>query len=158
MIRYFKKIWADLGRSIFTGDRYEKNMRGLAVGALLIVVMNLITGSLNLAKGMVSGAVSSLILILVFLLVFFFIVVMKNRKVALFLTVFAVIGIYSYDVITVTSPIMPIWTLLFPCAFCYLVNVKAGIGLSAYFSVLYLVLFYSPLKQVVAGKYPDFIM
>ena len=158
MIRYFKKIWADLGRSIFTGDRYEKNMRGLAVGALLIVVMNLITGSLNLAKGMVSGAVSSLILILVFLLVFFFIVVMKNRKVALFLTVFAVIGIYSYDVITVTSPIMPIWTLLFPCAFCYLVNVKAGIGLSAYFSALYLVLFYSPLKQVVAGKYPDFIL
>ena len=158
LIQRLKEIWADLGRSIFVGDRYEKNMRGLAIGAALIVVMNLITGSMNFVQDNYMGSISSLVLILFFSVVFFFIVVGKNRTVALTIAVIAVIIIYSYDVITVTSTIMPIWTLLFPCAFCYLVSVKAGIGLSAYFSTLYFILFYSPLKQYVVDKYPPFIL
>ena len=158
LIHGLKEIWADLGRSIFVGDRYEKNMRGLAIGAALIVVMNLITGSMNFVQDNYMGSISSLVLILFFSVVFFFIVVGKNRTVALTIAVIAVIIIYSYDVITVTSPVMPIWTLLFPCAFCYLVSVKAGIGLSAYFSTLYFVLFYSPLRQYVVDKYPSFIL
>ena len=46
MKSFFKKIagiWAELGRSIFVGDRYQKNMRGIAIGAALIVVMNLLS-------------------------------------------------------------------------------------------------------------------
>ena len=153
-----KGIWKDLGRSIFVGDRLEKNMKGIAIGAALIVVLNLITGSMNLKQGLIGGTISSLVLILFFSFIFFFIVVMKNRSVALTLTTVAVIIIYTYDVVVVTTPIMPVWTVLFPWAFCYLVNVKTGIGLSVYFSSLYLVLFYSPLKQYVVDKYPAMIM
>ena len=91
LIHSLKEIWADLGRSIFVGDRYEKNMRGLAIGAALIVVMNLITGSMNLAQENYIGALSSLVLILFFSVVFFFIVVVKNRTVALTIAVMAVI-------------------------------------------------------------------
>ena len=102
-----KAVWADLGRSIFTGDRYEKNMRGIAIGAALIVVMNLITGTMNYLQGNIPGSVSSLVLILFFSFMFFFIVVMKNRDVALTLAVVAVIIIYTYDVVTVTSSRTP---------------------------------------------------
>ena len=163
MKSFFKKIagiWAELGRSIFVGDRYQKNMRGIAIGAALIVVMNLITGSMNLKEQHYAGAVSSLVLILFFSLVVFFIVVMKNRRIALTLTAIAVILIYSYDVIVVTSIVMPIWTLLFPWGFCYLVSVKSGIVLSTYFSTLYITLFYTPLRRVLEFdvKYPEIII
>ena len=50
MIKKIKNIWKELGRSIFVGDRYDKNMRGIAIGAALIVIVNLITGTLNLLE------------------------------------------------------------------------------------------------------------
>lgn len=160
MVKKLKKIWSDLGRSIFVGDRYEKNMRGIAIGAALIVIVNLITGTLNLLDKNHLGAISNLVLIISFTLVFLFIVVFKKRKIALTFTVFAVLLIYTYDVVIVSTPFMPIWTILFPWAFSYLVSVKVGIGMSGYFSTLYLVLFYSPLKQYVSGEnmYPEFIL
>ena len=160
MLKFFKKAWEDLGRSIFVGDRYDKNMRGIAIGAALIVIVNLITGTLNLLDNNHLGAISNLVLIVSFSLVFLFIVVFKKRKLALTFTVFAVIGIYTYDVVIVSTPFMPIWTILFPWAFSYLVSVKVGIGMSSYFSALYLVLFYSPLKKYVSGEgmYPEFML
>ena len=67
-----KEIWKDLGRSNFVGERKEKNMIGIAIGAALIVVLNLITGTMNYLDGTVPGAVSSLVLILFFSFIFFF--------------------------------------------------------------------------------------
>ena len=155
MIKWLKKIWADLGRSIFVGDRYKKNMVGLAIGAALIVGVNMVTGSINLAQENYWAALSSLVLILFFSLVFVFIVAFKKRTIALALAAIGVVLIYSYDVIVVTTPLMPLWTILFPWAFSYLVSVRVGILMSAYYSSFYLVLFYSPLKQVVEGRYID---
>ena len=155
MIRWLKKIWADLGRTIFVGDRYKKNMVGIAIGAALIVAVNLVTGSINLAQENYWAALSSLVLILFFSLVFVFIVAFKKRTIALALAAIGVVIIYSYDVIVVTTPLMPLWTILFPWAFSYLVSVRVGILMSGYYSSFYLVLFYSPLKKVVEGKYID---
>ena len=70
MIRYLKKLWKDLGRSIFVGDRLKKNMVGIAIGAALIVVVNLVTGSINLVQENYWAALSSLVLITFFSLVF----------------------------------------------------------------------------------------
>ena len=160
MIKKIKNLWQELGRSIFVGDRYDKNMRGIAIGAALIVIVNLITGTLNLLEKNHLGAISNLVLIISFTIVFLFIVVFKKRTIALTFTVFAVMLIYTYDVVIVSTPFMPIWTILFPWAFSYLVSVRVGIGLSSYFSALYIVLFYSPLKQYISGEgmYPEFML
>ena len=158
MIKKLKEIWSELGRSIYVGERYRNNMRGLAIGASMIVIVNLITGCMKLRKGYTMGALSSLILILFFSAVFYLIAVKKNRKLALTVTTFAVIIIYGYDVVTVTTPIMPLWTLLFPWAFSYLVSVKSGFGISAFFTLLYVALFYTPLQQFMEGKYPEFML
>ena len=66
MIKKLKEIWSELGRSIYVGERYRNNMRGLAIGASMIVIVNLITGCMKLRKGYTMGALSSLILILFF--------------------------------------------------------------------------------------------
>ena len=132
MIRWLEKIWADLGRTIFVGDRYKKNMVGIAIGAALIVAVNLVTGSINLAQENYWAALSSLVLILFFSLVFVFIVAFKKRTIALALAAIGVVLIYSYDVIVVTTPLMPLWTILFPWAFSYLVSVRVGLMMSGY--------------------------
>ena len=155
MIGYLKDLWKDLGRSIFVGDRLKKNMVGIAIGAALIVVVNIVTGSLNLVQKNYWAALSSAVLIFFFSLVFIFIVVFKKRTIALALAAIGVVIIYSYDVIVVTTPLMPLWTILFPWAFSYLVSVRVGVLMSGYYSTFYLVLFYSPLKKVVEGKYID---
>ena len=155
MINYLKKVWKDLGRTIFVGDRYKKNMVGIAIGAALIVVVNLVTGSINLVQKNYWAALSSGVLIAFFSMVFVFIVAFKKRTIALSLAAIGVVLIYSYDVIVVTTPLMPLWTILFPWAFSYLVSVRVGVAMSGYYSAFYLVLFYSPLKKVVEGKYID---
>ena len=155
MINYLKKVWKDLGRTIFVGDRYKKNMVGIAIGAALIVVVNLVTGSINLVQENYWAALSSGVLIAFFSMVFVFIVAFKKRTIALSLAAIGVVLIYSYDVIVVTTPLMPLWTVLFPWAFSYLVSVRVGVAMSGYYSTFYLVLFYSPLKKVVEGKYID---
>ena len=64
MIRILRETWRDLGRSILVGERYEKNMRGIMLVALLIVTVNLITGGLNLINGYYSAAATSPMFIL----------------------------------------------------------------------------------------------
>lgn len=155
MFKFLKKVWSDLGRTIFVGDRYKKNMVGIAIGAALIVVVNLVTGSINLIQKNYWAALSSAVLIAFFSMVFVFIVAFKKRTIALALAAIGVVIIYSYDVIVVTTPLMPLWTILFPWAFSYLVSVRVGVLMSGYYSTFYLVLFYSPLKKVVEGKYID---
>ena len=157
MIRWLKEVWADLGCSIFVGDRRDKNMVGIAIGAALIVVVNIITGTIKLINKSYYDAISSLVLIIFFSVVFFFIVALKKRKIALTFAVIGAILIYSYDVIFVDNPLTPIWTILFPWAFSYLVSVKVGMLLSGYFSSFYLVLFYTPLKQFVEERYSSII-
>ena len=58
MIRYLKNIWKELGRTIFTGERYKANLRGLAFGSVLIVVLSIVTGYMNLNKGYLREASS----------------------------------------------------------------------------------------------------
>ena len=157
-MNYLREIWRELGRSIFVGERHDKNLRGIGVGAMLIVVMNLITGSLNFVDGLYAAAISSLVLIVASSIILFFALVKKDRTIAVTIATVMMVVIYSYDVIAVTGPIMPLWTLLFPWAFAYLASVKHGIFLSLFFSLLYLVLFYTPAQSIVEGKYPDFIL
>ena len=157
MIRYLKNIWNELGRSIFEGRRYEKNMRGITFVALLIVVMNIITGGINLKNGFIGVAVSSAMFILAGLLILVFTIILKNRTGAVHTAMVAVIIIFTYEVISVTHGFPIFWTLLLPMGFCYFASVKAGLGLSLYFLVLYFALFFTPLRDTLAGHYSDVI-
>ena len=158
LLRFFRDTWQELGRSIIVGDRYKKNVRGVAVGAAMIVAINLITGTMNLKNGYSKAAISSLILIIAGLLIIYLLLVAKKRDLALTIAAVAFSIIYTYDAVTVSDGIVIFWTLLFPWAFCYLSSVKSGIVLSVYFSAVYILLFYTPINAIVQGKYPDIII
>lgn len=157
VIRRLREVWRDLNRSIFEGKRYENSMRGISFVALLIVVVNFITGSLNLMNGFASAAIASAMFILAGLLILALAYFKKNRTGAVITALVAVIVIFTYEVISVPHGFPVFWTLLLPMGFCYFASVRAGIGLSLYFLALYCMMFCTPLRHTLAGNYSDVI-
>ena len=139
------------------GERYEKNMRGITLVALLLVTVNVITGGLNLINGYYSAAATSPMFILAGLLILYYIRVRKSQAAAVITAMITVIIIFTYGALTVTHGFTIYWTLLLPLAFCYFADVRAGIGLSLYFLALYFVMFCTPLSRSLATHYSDVI-
>ena len=153
-----REIRHELNRSIFVGEHYERNMRGITYGAILIAVANVITGGLNLANGYYSAVVASLAFVVGSLVILFFTRVKRNRAHAVTAAAIAVIVVFTYETFTVSHGFPIFWTLILPLAFCYLADVRAGIGISLYFLVLYWALFFTPLHDILAPQYSEIIV
>ena len=157
MLNILREIWKDLGRSILIGERYEKNMRGIKLAALLIVAVNLVTGGLNLINRFYSAALTAPLFILACILILYFTHIRGNRTGAVVTALIAVVAIFTYEAFTVQHGFTIFWTLLLPMAFCYFASVRAGIGLSLYFLLLYGILFMTPLHQAIRVQYSEII-
>ena len=157
MFEKLREILKQLDRSIFEGERYERNMRGITLVAVFIVVLNAITGPLNLMNGYIGVFVASTLFGIAGLVMLFFARFKRNRTGAVVTAFISVIALFTYEILTVSHGFPIFWTLLLPLAFCYLADVKTGICLSLYFLVLFLVLFYTPLRDIVAVQYSDVI-
>ena len=157
MIQTFRIIWTDLKKSILVGERYERNMRGIKLVALLIVIVNFITGELNLLSGFYSAAVTSPLFIVAGLLILYFTHFRQDRKKAVITALLTVVIIFTYSTFNVSHGFTIFWTLLLPMAFCYFASVRAGILLSLYFLLLYFIVFFTPLRQTLGARYSDII-
>ena len=150
-----KEIYHELDRDIYVGEHYERNMRGITYGAILIAVANVITGALNLMNGYDSAVVASFAFVIGGLVILFFTRIRPNRTYAIAAAAATVVVIFTYETITVPHGFPIFWTLILPLAFCYLANVKTGILLSLYFLALYCVLFCTPLHSMFTPQYSD---
>ncbi|MBO4904735.1 MAG: diguanylate cyclase [Lachnospiraceae bacterium] len=85
--------------------------------------------------------------------------VLKNRELAIkFPTVFCVIFMTIYVLTAAGEGSAILWSLLIPLGLCYFVSVKNGIILSAYYTLLIAVVFYSPLNARFATYYTPMFM
>ena len=80
MLRVLKRIWEDLGKSIYKGERYERNLRGITLVGLLLVVVNVITGAINLVNNYYSAAMTAPLFIAAGLLILFFSHFRQSRR------------------------------------------------------------------------------
>ena len=158
MNNYLKNIWKELGRSIFIGERYKANLRGLAFGGALIVILSVVTGYMNLNKGYYREAATAILGIISGLFALYFTIVKKDRRMTIITATLYFMVNYTYDTFFSTNGFAILWTLLLPLALGYFGNVKSGISLSGYFVVLYFVVFYTPLKHLVENNYSDTMM
>ena len=158
MKTYLKNIWKELGRSIFVGERYIANLRGLAFGGALIVILSVVTGYMNLNKGYYREASTAILGIISGFFALYFTIVKKDRRLTIITATLYFMVNYTYDAFFSTNGFAILWTLLLPLALGYFGNVKSGISLSGYFVVLYFVVFYTPLKHLVEGHYSDTMM
>ncbi len=157
-MKALQKLWQELGRSIFEGERYRKNLRGIAIGSALIIAVSLVTGLMNLRNGYFSEAYTAVVGVIAGSLLFWFSAYRKKRELAVMVAVVYFMVIYTYDAFFSTNGFAVLWTLLLPMAVGYLGSVKSGILLSFYFQILYLILFFTPMRMFVETHYSPVMM
>ena len=159
MFKKLKETWEMLNRSIYRGERLEQNLRALtyvsmvtAALGLLLTVYNIFTGE----KIMLLAAINTM---LGGLGCWYCAGVLKNREAAAVIpTTFCAIVFTIYTFFGLGQGTAMLWSILMPIGMCYFVSVKYGILLSSYYSLLFLVVFYTPLQARMAQYYSEAFM
>jgi len=155
----FREMWDMLNRTIYVGERYQANMNALLFVSIVTTVLGLVLIIVNITTGMNGMLVAAILTFVAGAGCGYCVRVLKNREIAILIpTTFCAVAftIYLFTGAGEGSAIM--WSLLMPIGMCYFVSVKYGIILSTYHSLLYIVVFYSPLKGLVSSYYtPAFV-
>ncbi len=152
-------LWRELGRSIYTGRRLKLNLIALTLvssvcvllGIILIVIdivtknyAMLVPAFLTFSGGVSCGMIAG---------------VFKKRNIAIIIpTIFCAVMFTIYTFTGAGGGTAILWSLYLPIGMSYFVSVRSGIILSTYYSALFCVLFYTPLKQVVSAYYTELFM
>ena len=159
LLQSLKEVWLSLDRSIYTGERYKSNMNALFLVSLVSAGLGLILIALNLKGDDPMMFFASILTFVSGVLCAVFVRVLKKREIAIMIAVafcFFMISFYVLSAAGEGSAIL--WTLLVPIGISYFVKVKYGIILSAYYTVLISVIFYSPLRERYLLYYnPEFM-
>ena len=147
-----------LGRNIYTGERLEKNLKSIAMMSLIIALAGTVMFIMNIMTGAYLVSLTSIAFLLVGIVIYFFTAVAENRRAAMIVTIVSVITVLTYNVLFISNGFAFMWTILVPLAVSYLFGARAGIIVSFYFSALFGVLFYTPLRRIVEGHYSEIIL
>ncbi len=153
------EIWRSLNRSIYVGARLKANLTALTVISIVTAVLGLILIFINIftaADGLLFAAIATFV---GGVACAFCAGVLKNREIAIIIpTVFCMVAFTLYALTGAGNGTAIFWTLLMPIGISYFVRVKYGILLSAYYSVLFCIMFYTPLKERFAVYYTETFM
>ena len=153
------EIWRSLNKSIYVGPRLKANLTALTVISIVSAVLGLILIFVNIFTGVNALLFASIATFAGGLGCAFCAGVLKNREIAIIIpTAFCMIAFTIYAVTGAGNGSAILWTLLMPIGISYFVRVKYGILLSAYYSVLFCVLFYTPLRERLGAYYTDTFM
>ena len=148
-----------MNRSIYVGERLKANLKALTVISIITTALGAILIVVNIMRGPNIMLVASIATFVAGTACAICSGVLKNREVAIIIpTLFCMIAFTLYAFTGAAHGTAIFWSLLMPIGISYFVSVKYGLVLSVYYSVLYCVLFYSPLKEHFAVYYTDDFM
>ena len=158
-----KAVWQDLGQSIYVGSRLEENLSAMASVSVFTALLGLVLIAANLfGRG---RALSDPAVIMSFVTFIsgagctFCCRVLKRREIAVMIpTLFCVVVFTVYALTGYLEGTGILWSLMLPIGMCYFISVRLGILLSAYYSVLYFILFFTPLGARTAAYYSSAFM
>ena len=157
-----RKLWAILGRTIYVGDRLTENLKALtavsiftAVLGLGLLVMNLLQPEISVPK-----VIMSCVTLLAGSGCAYLAHFRKDRNKAVMIPTLFCCFVFTFYAITAYAEGTGIlWSLLLPIGMSYFVGVRYGIVLSVYYSIVYAIVFYTPLGNNLRAFYTDsFIM
>ena len=159
MIQKIKNAWALLNRSIYTGTRLKDNLRALTYVSLFTALLGFILLIMDLFSHTTSMLVPSAATMIGGLLCAWLAGVKKDREKAILVpTIFCIVAFTVYTVTGAAKGTAILWCLLLPIGISYFVSVKYGILLSIYYTILFTVIFYTPVRDLVAVHYtPEFM-
>jgi len=157
MLRRLKETWDMLGRDIIVGERYERNLRSIRDMSLILILAGTVMFVMNILSRAYLVSLTSVAIVLAGVCIYRC-VAKRNHHAAMLFTVAAVVLVFTYDIFFVTNGFAFLWTMLVPLAISYLFSVKMGILVSAYFWLVFLLAFWTPLRSAVETHYAPIIM
>ena len=153
-----QEIRKTLNRSIFVGERLEKNLQDLENVSYFFVVVGVVMGLLNYVKKDYEVAIGLALFVVASIADTYFLKAKRSRHFSLIFTSVICILLLTYCVLGVDNGFAYLWTLMIPLSVCYLYGVKEGMCLTAYFQILFIIVFYTPLRQRLQGHFPAIVM
>lgn len=148
-----------LGQSLYMGERLEKNLNAICYCGMVISVVGIITTTLNIIQQRGLATWATVCIMLAGFIIMYCAGVKRNRDICAsvvaficltFFTVFAIYGINDGFAI--------IWTLLVPISYSYFISARWGTVIGLYYQLLFIVLFYTPLRNDMSAYYSKTFM
>ena len=156
MINKLVKMWKDLGKPIYVGDRLKSSLIALTFVSIVSMILGIVLIVIDVISKQYIMMIASIAATLAGTACAFCSAVLKNRKIAIiFPILFCVIAPTTYLFTGAAEGMAMLWSLLLPIGLCYFVSVRYGIILSLYYSILFFVAFYTPLQQYTCVYYSD---
>lgn len=152
-----QEICRTLNRSIFVGERYERNIQNMITEGYIILVLGGLMVLVNLVKRDYAALIGPLSFLVLDAIDLYFLKVRRSRRFSVIVTCIGVVIVFTYCVLYVDNGFAFLWTLLIPLSICYIYGLKEGILLSVYFEALYIFAFYTPFRQHLEGHFPPII-
>ena len=153
-----KKFITTINRSIFVGERFERNIQNLLTESYIFIVLGVVIALLNFAKGEYRIVILSLLFVVAGFVDVYYLKMKQSREFSFVLTCVASILTLTYCVLVLHNGFAYLWTLLIPLSCCYLYGVREGMCLTAYFQFLFIVAFYTPVRMYLEGYYLPIVM
>lgn len=148
-----------LNKSIYVGKRLQANMRALAFVSIVTVILSAILMAANIIMRDTKMLIAATVTLCASSACAYCTIVLKKRELAIiFPTFFCMIAFTIYAITGVGDGSAMMWTILLPIGMCYFVSVKYGIVLSVYYSILFVILFYTPLRERLSIYYTKSFM
>lgn len=155
LLTRIKDLWKILGISIFKDAEYNRNLRNLGIMALLFVPMAVIGAVYAYKSGSRLFCAACIGYGLLNILDWYFAVVRKNRKAVILFGVPSELLFCTYLIVGEQNGFSAIWSILLPLAVCYLFGVKPGTISIAYTCLLFVVLYWTPLRVHYEGMHSE---
>ena len=158
-MKKIREWWKIICTPIYVGKRLRNNLLALTWVSCFTAVLGLVLVIFDLVKGFYSMLIPSFATLIGGTSCAIIAGVLKKREIAILIpTGFCMIAFTYYALTGAANGTAIYWSFLMPIGMCYFVSVKYGLILSAYYTVFFSVLFYSPLKQYVAQYYDEVVM
>ena len=154
MINRIRAVWRLLGISIYDNEvRCKQNLKTISCIAIIMEIPSLFGAVAYLFTPLWGFALSCVVYAAFQFLIFYLAAIKKDRKLtANVSTIFALLASTNIAVFA-RNGFAAHWTLLFPLVVCYLCGVRLGILSSCYMTLLYMVLYWTPLRSFMDGVY-----
>ncbi len=152
-------LWRLLNKPIYVGDRLKSNLRILTIISIVSAFLGAILIVMNISTHQIVMLIASIVTFLAGASCAVCAGVLKRREIAVIIpVVFCALAFTIYAVTGAGEGAAILWSLLLPIGISYFVSVRYGIMLSVYYTVLFCILFYTPLRAQMSVYYTDMFM
>ena len=158
-MKKFLAMWRMLSKPIYVGDRLKSNLLILTVISMVTALLGVILIVMNLSTGQYIMLIPTVVTFLASVGCGFCAGVLKKRELAgVFPLVFCAVAFTVYALTGLGQGSAILWSLLLPIGVSYFVSVRYGLVLSVYQTIVFFILFYTPLRAELSQYYNETFM